>query len=199
MAAAVLAVFFGLMGVGTVALSLLSPKVNGLPRGYTKPMLALEMTQSASEVRVVRALFPGGAAEIHKQIIIDFASIIPAYAVLFIGFAALARSRGLPDGWLLITAALLAAMADVRENIVMLDGQPAFFPAAVKWVLLGISLMLMCVIFADRGGVLLVPAAFCLSAAIGLIGGVWFDRLLEPAFVLMGLSWFVTAFFVRRL
>src|SRR5436190_16856735 len=104
MATTFLAGLFGLLGIGTIALSLLSPQVSGLPRGYTKPMLALEMTQSPSEVRVVRALYPGGDAAIRKAIIADFAAIIPAYAIVFIGFAALARSRGLPDGWLLITA-----------------------------------------------------------------------------------------------
>jgi hypothetical protein len=194
-----LAVLFGLMGVVTVAFSVGSPGVDGLPRGFRKPVLALEMTQSTSEVRLTRALFPGGDTAIQRGIVADFAVIIPAYAVLFIGFALLARARGIPGWGLLITAVLLAAMADIRENIAMLESRPAFFPAAIKWVLLGICMMLMCVILGDRGGLLLVPAAVCLSAAIGLIGGVWLDRLLEPAFVLMGISWFMTAFFVRRL
>src|SRR4051812_37542371 len=128
MAAKVLAVFFGLMGVITVVFAIAGPTVPGLPRGFTKPMLALEMTQFASEVKVVRELFPGGDAAVREAILADFATIIPAYAVLFIGFALLARSKGLPDSGLLITAALLAAAADVRENIVILESQPAFFP-----------------------------------------------------------------------
>ena len=90
-------------------------------------------------------------------------------------------------------------MADVSENILILESHPAFIPAAIKWVLLGISAGLICVIFAERGGILRIPAGVNLLAALGLIAGVWDDRFLEPAFGLLGLSWLVTAFFVRSL
>ena len=183
MAKTVLAVFFGLMGVLTVVFSVREPAVEGLPRNYTKPMLALEMMRSAPEVQTVSARFPKGDEGIWTAIKADFALIIPAYTLLFIGFAWLAKTKRLPAWELLITTAMFAALADVRENMQILGSQPAFFPAAIKWFLLGIAFALMCVIFAKSGGVLLLPAAFCLAAAIVLIGGVWIVGLLEAGFI----------------
>jgi hypothetical protein len=178
---------FVLVGLAIIGSSLFGPTLRELPYGFTKPMLALEMTRTSMDVDDVRQKYPGGASSIFWSIVVDFILVIPAYTALFIAFS---RHKSVPFPYrtLLRLVAVVAAGTDCGENTLILIKSPSFMFSIVKWVSLGIQLGLMACVLAKAGRMGMLLAAFCLASTACLIAAVSLPRLIEPGFLVMGIA-----------
>jgi hypothetical protein len=188
-----LALYFGIVGAAILALTLVVRKTPGLPRGFTKPMLALEMARTNEEVKRTRDRVRN-ASSITTGIIFDSIVVIPAYTVLFILFARSETVRPLPYSGLLQIVIAAAAAADFAENISILRKRPAFPFGAAKWALIALELALVAVVFFQKGGYWPIGGVVYLLSAIGLTVGVWYVPILEYGFSAMGLALLITGF-----
>jgi hypothetical protein len=166
-----------------------------LPRGFTSPVLAMQMARSMQEVEMIVGE-PGHSdrSEMRDQQYMDFA-FIAAYWLEFSLISVLlgrrsfrfAKALGLCAG----LCATLAALLDVRENLAILkvlsasptpENDPlvhAVRHAAVpKWALLFVAMILLSFVFLGRRDWRLMSGLpflgtgllFMLTGSIGLIG-----------------------------
>jgi hypothetical protein len=175
-----------------------------LPRGFTSPVLAMELARSMEEVEMIVGE-PGHSdrSEMREQQYMDFA-FIAAYWLEFSLISILlwrrnfrfAKALGVFAG----LCATLAALLDVRENLAILkvlsvsptpENDPlvlAVRHAAVpKWALLFVAMILLSFVFLgrrdwhQRSGLpfLVTGLLFILTGSIGLIGLTTREALLE--------------------
>src|SRR5215210_2743540 len=175
-----------------------------LPRGFTSPVLAMQMARSMQEVEMIVGE-PGhrDRSEMREQQYMDFVFIV-AYWLEFSLISVLlwrrsfrfAKALGVFAG----LCATLAALLDVRENLSILkvlstsptpENNPlvhAVRHAAVpKWALLFVAMILLSLVFLGRrdwrlrSGLPFLGTGllFILTGWIGLIGLTTQDALLE--------------------
>jgi hypothetical protein len=170
-----------------------------LPRGFKSPVLAMQMAQSMQEVKaIVGAPGHSDRSQMRSQQHMDFLFIV-AYWSEFLLISVLLWHRTISLAKVLAVmaglCATLAAVADIRENLAILevlsvpavqDNDPLVqtvrFAATFKWVLLYTAMIPLAFVFIgredgrahhgaiDRAIFFLTGLYFLMAATVGLIG-----------------------------
>jgi hypothetical protein len=203
-------------GVVVLALAALSAVVpppsacGGLAAGYP-PIIAFELARDASDLAAIFGPAPGPCrdamlAAMDTANVIDVAAFIPAYAVLLAAW--FASRRRAAAGWARagIALAIVAAVADVLENVCLFALTPELDPAspwlarlipitAVKWLALGACAVASAAILLRapaRTRAATAGAILSLVAPIATVGAIvappTFGPLVTPA---VAVAWLV--------
>jgi hypothetical protein len=167
----------------------------GLPDGYSNPVLALELVKDGKDItRIINAENGKVRDFIRKNTHKDFGFIF-VYALFFISLSVLLSrmnfSWAMWVGWLGAACAVLAAILDLVEDRGMLKAiageasdslaKSIRYPSLAKWGLLFIFSLLVGLLLIGSRNILAVSAAFFLVAAVlGLVGVLL--NLLRPRF-----------------
>jgi hypothetical protein len=158
----------------------------GLPAGYTNPVLALELVTSGADIRQIVEAESGKAAKfIRKSTSKDFGFII-VYAVFFVALSLLlsqiSLGRAAFIAWFAAGSAILAAILDFAEDWGMLKAlggehsdslaDSIRYASLAKWSLLFFFSLLVGLFFSGRWNLFTIPAAFFLLAALLGLSGV---------------------------
>jgi len=168
--------------------------------GFLKPVLAMELVRSASDVESVFADVKKHMPQIEPKkffgdgLKFDSYGFIPAYWAILMVFSALLSRHHFPRAtWLGIAAgvcATAAALFDYLENsrmkLALDDPQLAAGvrpPSLWKWGSLFVTVGLLSAMFLwRRDWAMAIGALYLLAALVGL-AGLWQDRLIEWSFV----------------
>jgi hypothetical protein len=205
-------------GVVVLALAALSalapppPACGDLAAGYP-PIIAFELARDAADLAAIFGAAPGPCraamvAAMDTANVIDVAAFIPAYAVLLAAWFASRRRDA--AGWARagVAITLIAAVADVLENVCLFALTPELDPAspwlarlipitAVKWLALGGAAVASAAVLLRASAPARTRAAtagaiLCLAAPIATVGAVaapaTFGPLVTPA---VAVAWLV--------
>jgi hypothetical protein len=171
-------------------------EAQGLPGGYTNPVLALELASKGTDIDAINRSEGGKAtAFIKKQVGKDFGYIV-IYVVFFSCLGLLLAE--LDSDWTkylslaAVGCVVIAGVLDLIENRGMLEAAstPAGtatnslanlirYPSLAKWALLFVVSLLVGSTISRRLGWFLIPgSAFLIAALLGLSGVV--SNLLSP-------------------
>lgn len=160
-------------------------KVQGLPDGYTSPVLALELVKNGADIQQIVKAESGDAAKFIKRSTHKDFGFILVYALSFIALSLLLAQMNSDwmryVGWLAASCAALAAILDLVENrgiLRAIAGEASDslagsirYPSLAKWGLLFIFALLVGLILIARRDVFVIPAVFLFVAALlGLCG-----------------------------
>jgi hypothetical protein len=183
-------------------------------RGVSDPVVALQMARNADEVEAIISDAPSADREVMRvKQYVDFALIAGYLALALVIVAALARTRHRHMALVIGGVAVLAALADVLENLATLRvvnltlGQltPAIlnalrFASVTKWILLAGAVTLVSTItVARRQWYLRAAGLLGLTGAIFTIGGLFYNSILVWGGLIMFLGLLLTAATLKEL
>jgi len=172
-------------------------------RGVADPVVALQMARNADEVEAILGDAPSADREVMRvKQDVDFGLIAGYLALGVVMAAALSRTRYRRSALLVGTLAVLAAMADVRENLATLRvvnlplGQltPTMldalrFTSITKWILLAAAVALLASITIARRQWYLRAAGWLGFAGAALtVAGLFYNSILVWGGLLMFLG-----------
>jgi hypothetical protein len=177
-------------------------------RGVSDPVVALQMARNADEVEAVLGDAPSADREVMRvKQYVDFALIAGYLALALVIAMALSRTRHRRLASLIGCLAVLAALADFREDLatlrvvnlnlsqltpVMLD--TLRFTSFAKWVLLaGTTLLLAAIAVMRRRWYLRASGFLGLAGAVLTLAGLFFNSILVWGSLLMFLGLLLTA------
>jgi hypothetical protein len=188
-------------------------KVQGLPGGYTSPILALELVKNGADIEAINKAEAGKArAFIRTHILKDYGYIL-IYTLFFVILSLLVSRMSLswarPAGWLAATCVVIAAVLDVIENRGMWKAvggdisdslaNSIRYSSLAKWAFLFIFSLLIGVVLMWGRDLLAIPGFLFLSAALLGLSGVILN-LLRPRFYWMFpasiVSWIPAVIFI---
>ena len=198
---------------GLMLLLITLPRLLGpaaLPRGFHLPGLLLELVETEDEVEAVKRVTPPDT--IRQALKFDNFVFIPLYTLIFLvlGYwlAGRAQPFALALGIMVCVGVVVMAGFDVLENARTYEVLKASSPqvvdairhaALVKWsILFALALVLSLPFLRSGGWLFLVGLLYLVTAAVGLLGVVWFRPLVQWGFMLTGLSLLVTGEAVRH-
>ena len=183
-------------------------------RGVADPVVALQMARNTAEVEAILGDAPSADREVMRvKQYVDFALIAGYLALALLITAALARTRHHRLALAIGGVALLAALADVIENMATLRvvnlnlGQltPVTLDALrlasiVKWnLLLTANTLLGTVTVARRQWYLRAAGILCLAGAVLTAGGLFYNSILAWGGLLMILGLLLAAATLKAL
>jgi len=172
-------------------------------RGVADPVVALQMARNASEVEAILSEAPSADREVMRiKQYIDFGLIAGYLSLALVIATALLRTRRRRLALLIGGVAVLAALADVRENLATLQvvnltlGQltPALlgalrFASVAKWILLAAAITLLAGITITRRRWWLRAAGWLgLAGAALTVVGLFYNSMLVWGGLLMFLG-----------
>src|SRR5260370_17603252 len=146
----------------------------GLPDGYSNPVLALELVKDKADIeKIMKAEFGEVAKFLEKSTYKDFGFIF-VYVLSFIALSLLLSQMNSGwmryVGWLAAAGAALAAVLDLVEDLGMLRAiaveasdslaNSIRYPSLAKWGLLFIFAFLLRILFLPRPHFFLLPPIF---------------------------------------
>lgn len=169
--------------------------VQGLPAGYTNPVLALELVADGRDLKTIVSADERKAATFIRQSTHKDFGFIPVYALTFaavsllLGQTSAGRIKYL--GGAAVVCVVLAALFDLAENRGMLRAlnggggdtlaNSIRYPSLAKWALLFIVSLIVGLLLAARRDLFLIPAAiFLFGGALGWYGVI--ANLLQPRY-----------------
>jgi len=180
----------GVLGFLFIAYSIFMGRMTaqGLPAGYSNPVLALELVKNGADIKQIVEAESGKAAKfIRRNTYKDFGFII-VYAVFFIAVSLLLSQmypgRARCVAWFAAGCATLAAILDVAEDRGMLKALGGEFtdsladsiryPSLAKWSLLFVFSLLVGLLLIARRDIFAIPAVlFFVATLLGMIGVLW--------------------------
>src|SRR5687767_5520280 len=66
-----------------IILSMRAPRAEGLPNGFRRRAIALELPQKPEDIETIKKVYP--EKTIRQEINVDFFFVIPLYTLIFIG------------------------------------------------------------------------------------------------------------------
>lgn len=162
-------------------------------RGVADPVVALQMARDASEVEAILGDAPSADREVMRvKQYIDFALIGGYFALAMVIAAALIRIRYRSTAILIGVLAILAAIHDVRENLLTLRivnlGLSRLPPyildelrlmSVTKWIFLAVAIALLSAITVRRKQWYLRAAGILGFIGVALtIGGLFYNSIL---------------------
>lgn len=173
-------------------------KVQGLPGGYTSPILALELVKNGADIEAINKAEAGKAREfIRTHILKDYGYIL-VYTLFFVILSLLVSRMGLswarPVGRLAATFVAIAAVLDVIENRGMSKAiagdvsdslaNSIRYSSLAKWAFLFLFSLLIGVLLMWGRDLFAIPGFLFLAAALLGLSGVTLN-LLQPRFYWM--------------
>ncbi len=167
----------------------------GLPDGYSNPVLALELVKNGADIKTILKAESGAVAKfLRRSTYKDFGFIL-VYALFFITLSLLLSQMNSGwlryAGWVAAVCAAVAAILDLIEDRGMLraiGGEASDslansirHPSLAKWGLLFIFALLTGLLLLARRDFFVIPAVFLLAAAILGLCGVLLN-LLRPRY-----------------
>jgi hypothetical protein len=193
------------VGLGIIVLSLARP-VNGLPHGFTKPMLALELPVIPADVKSVLRDFGPNAAR--SALFWDTVLAIPSYWLVFFSLSLwLRRLRSSSAATIAAGIAVFAtgaAAMDLLENwrilqVLTENTQPIVngirHASILKWSFLGAACSLLSIPFVQSGALSKGAVTAYVGTGLLLILGMVIPsirNLAEPGFLAMGIALLLT-------
>ncbi|HEU4834400.1 MAG TPA: hypothetical protein VFS90_08300 [Pyrinomonadaceae bacterium] len=186
------------------------PSGQKLPGGFSKRGAAMQFVQTTADVDAVLGTDKSlNSAIMHRVLGIDF-WFIGLYALLYASISRLLMKRNCPWarylGFIALVAGLGAAVADVRENmsILQLLGETPYQQTTVnmindaallKWTLTFVAIALLAIAFQDLESRLAhwISISFIVAAAVGFVG-LWSHPLLALAFIPLAIGNLLLAF-----
>ena len=183
-------------------------------RGVADPVVALQMARNADEVEAILGDAPSADREVMRvKQYVDFALIAGYLALALVIVAALARTRYRRLALVVGGVAVLAALADILENLATLRvvnltlGQltPANlntlrFASVTKWILLAAAVTLLSTVtVARRRWYLRAAGVLGLAGAVLTAGGLFYNSNLVWAGLSMLLGLLLTAATLKEL
>lgn len=186
----------GILGVLFILYSLFLGRMSaqGLPDGYSNPVLALQLVMSGADIsQIVKAESGRVAGFLKKHTYKDFGFIV-VYLLLFVAVSLLvSRMYTAPAryiAWVAVGCAVLGGILDVVENLGMLraiDGEATDslarsirYASLSKWTLLFLFSLLVGLLMIPRGFFAPAGGLLLLAAVLGFSGV--FLNLFRPKF-----------------
>lgn len=183
-------------------------------RGVADPVVALQMARNADEVEAILGDAPSADREVMRvKQYIDFALIAGYLALALLIAAVLTRARCRRIALLIGCVAVLAALADVLENLATLRvvnlalGQlgpgeldALRFASVTKWILLAAAMTLLATVTVVRSEWYLRAAGLLGLAGAGLTAaGLFYNSILVWGGLFMFLGLLLTAATLKEL
>lgn len=181
-----------------------------LPGGFRQRGAAMQFVQTTADVTAVLGPNKSHNSTIMQRVLwIDF-FFIGLYALLYASISRVLMKRNCPWakylGYIALVAGLGAAVADVRENmsIVQVLGETAYQQTTVnmindaallKWTLTFVAIALLAIVFQDLESRLArwISISYIVAAVIGF-AGLWSHPLLALAFIPLAIGNLLLAF-----
>ncbi|HYR74460.1 MAG TPA: hypothetical protein VEM96_01340 [Pyrinomonadaceae bacterium] len=158
----------------------------GLPAGYSNPVLALELVKDKADIEKIVQAESGKVVNFLKRSTYKDFGFIFVYALLFIALSLLLSQMNSGwmryVGWLAAACAALAAILDLVEDrgmLIAIAGEASDslansirYPSLAKWGLLFIFALLVGTLLVARRDFFVIPAVFLFVAALAGLCGV---------------------------
>ena len=183
-------------------------------RGVSDPVVALQTARNADEVEAILSDAPSADREVMRvKQYVDFALIAGYLSLALMIAGALTRTRHRRIALLIGGLATLAALADVRENLITLsivnlslsELTPAIlealrFTSGAKWILLAAAITLLATVTIARRPWYLRAAGFLSLAGAALtVAGLFFNPVLVWGGLLMFIGLLLTTATLKEL
>jgi hypothetical protein len=193
-----------LAAASIIVAALRTPQPEGLPNGFRKKALALELPQKVEDIEAIKKVYP--EKDIRKDIKGDFLFVIPLYTSFFMGLGFVLYSVNFPYakvlGLSLCLCALLAAIFDILENQRMLgllttatqaDVDATRHISLVKWFAFGLMMFILGIAFVlSRQWAIVALGILYFVAGVLFLIGLWQNTQVEKATTLMIVAWLLT-------
>ncbi len=173
-------------------------KMEGLPAGYSSPVLALELVKNGADIDAISKAEGGKAIPFLKTSLTKDYGYIFVYTLFFVILSLLLSRMSLswarPVGWLAATCVILAAILDLVENRGMFKAvsgdvsdslaNSIRYSSLAKWAFLFIFSLLIGVLLMWRRDLFAIPGLLFLFAGLLGLSGVVLN-LMRPKFYWM--------------